>query len=420
MTDTSLALTIKELQEAIDSLEEAQRNTQVLFPAGNAGGKSSSTPDWNLIGQTYLHSAAAATAHSKNVEFFEAPKYRDTKGTLVYGVRMENTQPGHNKEYTVTVTAVPLAGASSKSGANEYTVEGAWGVIAQAQTKQVKDIDGKKSTSNKTRAIEAAKDLERAKKAKGYVEQFKFDEEEDLDDDMAADLDWVITDDLIVSPDDSTTASIVHEVDRECFCYQTAEELSQFSYADPTPAGLDIAPLIMGQGYGFTKFDDVKRGARWIVSVLSNCNPYPEPHARAVPVGEEMSDPALKDRRRSTPQYVEDLIIDAIDPVVRLSGTMDFALLVEEKGVDLIVVDALRWEGEDLTDESWMQRRNIMDGTFRSIFNTDRKSGRHITLAPRIINRLRESYLSEGNKSRFELYSLDGRPGAETWLMPRI
>ena len=398
----STVLTSKSIQAAVDSLAPAK-------------------PYFNSLSHlNYPANSVATTSHTNsNIEFFQHPRYRDSGGSLIYGCRMENTTPGHNKEYTVTVTAKPLAGASNNSGANEYCVEGAWGPIDGTLTKQVKDIDGQPATSNKTRAVEAAKDLERAKKAKGYIEQFKFEEDDAAMEEYASSLDWTVTDDLIVSSE-SKTDTILKEVDRNCFCYQTAEELSQFSYAEPTPAGLDVAPMIMGPGFGFVRFDDLKRGARWLVTVLSSCNPYPEPHARAVPVGEPMDDAKLGERRRSTPQYIEDLVIDSIDSTVRLGGNIDFVLLVEERGVDVVVIDALRWDAEDLTDTSWFERRNVVDGTFGTVFTNDRKMGRHITLAPRVVSRLRESYLAEGNKTRFELYQLEGRPGSETWLMPRL
>lgn len=407
------------LEQLQQSLEKIKATTpagttpvipQTLQQVATALGKQS------LINSTMGSSQPTAT--TKNEEYFAVPKYRATQGKLIYGVRMENTDPGHFKEYTVTVTAVPLAGASAGSGANEYIVEGAWGKINGGLSSQVKDIDGKRSTSNKTRAIEAAKDLERAKKAKGYSESLKIEEDQAALEEEIESLDWTVTDDMIVDPMASADA-VTKEIDRDCFCMTTVEELAISSYVDPVPADLSIAPLLQDPNFGFVRFDSQKRGARWLVTIQDSCESGYR-HARAYPVGEAMSDASLRELKRSTAQFIEDLIIDAVDDRAAKKGGLDLTILVEEKAIDVVVLDALRWEGEDLTELPWAERRRRLDTSFRSVFNPERKSGRHIELAPRVINRLRETYLAEGDRYRFELHPLGGLPGADSWQMPQL
>lgn len=390
---------------------------QTQLEALLAQSKSSSSTSTS---STPIAGLSMNVATTKSKELFEYPKYRDTDGKLVYGSRLENHQPGHNKEYTITVTSRPLAGASSKpaSGA-EYIVEGAWGAIGAALSKQIKDIDGKKSTSNRARALETAQDLERAKKAKGYEVKFVMDS--DLVDDLAPSEnsdDWTVIDDLIVDPYAEVPAAEFEEVDRECYCYTVAEELSHLAYTEPELATLEIAPLLMQPGYGLVRFEDAKRGARWIITVLSTCNPYPEPHARAIPVGDSMKEESLKDRKRSTAQYVEELVVDFL--VEKSPREFDLTILVEESGIDLVIVDAYRWGGENLLEQPWTKRRHTMDTSFSEVFKSQKKGSRKVTIAPRIVTRLREEYLAEGDKVRFELHDNSELPGGLSWSLPRL
>jgi hypothetical protein len=385
--------------------------------------------------------------------YFEVGQYRETPGVLVYGTRMEfkDSFSNSDKEYTVIVSAKPLAGAplspAKNAGAMEYTVEGSWGRRGGTLSHQIKPIEGKSSTSNRARAIETARDIERSKTTKGY--KVIAHHEQNLTDDTIPDsMDWLdnLSDDAIVDSDAPVTPGQMPVIpDYSCYCNGLVQEASLASWLEPDDAGTEVIPIVANDSpdYGFVRLNEKNRGARWLIAVLTSCVPG-YIHVRAVPIGEMMDGPEWGTRKRTTRAYVEELVEDSLvathlDPsktgttaavgsILKSRGgkvvprDIDFIIVAEEENsVDLVVIDALRWDGDDLSEVGWDMRRMSIEGTWSKTFNdVSIRGNRCISLAPRILDRLRETYLAEGEDVRFELHHKLSYPTEPSWVMPEL
>ena len=409
---------------------------------------------WRMVANAQVrNSYDPTTIVQPTSPYFQEGQYRETPGALVYGTRMEfkDSFSNSDKEYTVVVTAKPLAGAplspAKNAGAMEYTVEGAWGRRGGTLSHQVKPIDGKSSTSNRARAIETARDIERSKTTKGY--KVMAHHEQDLTDDTIPDsMDWLdnLSDDSIVDPDGPVQPGTkIVAPDYSCYCSGMVQEASLASWLEPEEANVDIIPIVANDNpdYGFIRLSERTTGARWLIAVLSSCAPG-YIHVRAVPIGEMMDGPEWGSRKRTTRAYVEELVEDSLvathlDPSSKMNvppvggilhskggkaipRDIDFIIVAEEEnGVDLVTIDALHWDGEDLTEVGWGDRRAHIEATWSKTFNdVSIRGNRCISLAPRVVDRLRETYLAEGEEARFELHHKFSFPTEPSWVMPEL
>ena len=337
------------------------------------------------------------SANPINAEAF-GPRVRKATGDIVYGVRLENTTT-RNAEYTITVTESYQSHPSNPS----YIVEAAWGKLGQGQQIKTYEVQpGNLSTPNKNSAISFAKAL-RSEKIGGAYKEVRVASVEDGASDVF-EFDEVIVQNAPTNPVGAIPAYDI----AACGCNDSALSLSA-QWVDASPATAEIAQYLKVPGYELVRLPLSPQGApRWLVFSQGDCaGGYT--HSRAVPVGNA-------DARRATPAYISDLVTESTAKDAR-NKELSFALVLEEQGADLLVIDALSWMSKDLTDSEWLTRRSVLEGSFQTIFPTTAKS-RQIRLAPRVVDRLRETYLTESDKFRFELYVESGALGEGSWVLP--
>lgn len=414
------------MQKLTDELYKAEhlRNAQNVQKYQRAAPMvvSQPTPPSSVAANT---SSSTGSIASSNKEYFAAPKFRTNSGPLVYGSRLEYRQGTSNKDYTITVTAVPVPNQdpkmspSMKATANHYVVEAAYDRIgATNPRKQIKSVSGSnQSTPFRDTAIAYARNLEATKLAKGYVvTATATSEQESVFDFDSAEYDvdfeeFVVTNDPIIG---ETDPSLVPKEALDCDCSSLVEALAWSVWNEPVPATPDVAPYLTQDGYGLVRFEGLTHGKRWVVGISKDCsNGYQ--HARAVEVGGATQ--TFSKRKYMTALEVQVTLVEALSKDQKAKGA-DFVIVVEEKLQEgLLVIDAMRWDGQGLEGLGWSERRERMESSFHLVF-PDTPQGRRVRLTDRLTNRLRETYLTESEQYRFELYANDGLLGQDAWILP--
>jgi len=254
--------------------------------------------------------------------------------------------------------------------------------------------------------MDKARDLIREKTAKGYVEVQTWHIDERDREELTKSADWEHPDDETVDMNQAAESAGPKE-EVECTCEAFVQEQAWGSYVQPEPASVTTAPLLTQPGYGLLKFEEMKQGPRWVVGVVGSCSAGYQ-HARAVPVGPEPQDDALKPSKAA---YIESLVENALRP--ERAKEYDHVLVVEEHLLELVVVDVVRWEGQDYIGESFLTRYQWSNDDWSKWFASDA-----LKWAPLTLTRLREEFLGDGMNYRFELHDLNQSNTA--WILPQL
>ena len=393
---------------ATATFAEQMQKTATATTTLNGAAFAAALQKLGTVMPTFAPNGVASMAWSPESDF-PIGRVRLLGGALLWARRLEN-RTSRYAEYTVTVSHDDHTGT--------WAAERAFGPIGETQNIQVIKVDADPMT-----VLNAARDTVRGKTRRDYVEVAAFENMELTAETALHTNEWVVTDDPILDPMqgreqqlEEATAPPPPSAPRSCICSQVAAELGQTLTAEPESGGPELAPLLSDARFGLMRFDSRDPGARWVIAVFADCAPG-YAHVRAYPIGPALDDDNTpRSLRRNVTQFVEDVVQSQMRSVFasQQAGEADFVLVVEEKLVDLVIIDALRWNGEDISGQPLSERLGALsaDAASSLIF------GDKLQMCGLVTGRLREEYLANGDMYRYELVDLSAPAPTPSWRLP--